>query len=240
MTGGYAGYRYTLTEGDFHHLKNARLTHLHLPPLKIVTIHECDSSEASATTMPHPTAPPKTSLAIFQVSMEGLAATPGLGGRDPHTRLAGGTFPTLWAALYLRTGREAGCGTQRVAGPSTPPHLPVLFDLSLLPPPPGSVPQPPGKALTGRSVGPSSALPGDPYNPATGPADFEISSSSSSDSGEGTSVRAPMCPFSLPVPLQDRSACGLPLPQLSLPQPGPLTATAHKWAPVSWGSCPWA
>ncbi|KAJ8387783.1 hypothetical protein AAFF_G00150840 [Aldrovandia affinis] len=25
------GRRYTLTEGDFHHLKNARLTHLHLP-----------------------------------------------------------------------------------------------------------------------------------------------------------------------------------------------------------------
>ncbi|XP_028015288.1 voltage-dependent calcium channel beta subunit-associated regulatory protein [Eptesicus fuscus] len=109
------GRRYTLTEGDFHHLKNARLTHLHLPPLKIVTIHECDSSEASAAAMPHPSVPPKASLAIFQ---------------------------------------------------------------------------PPGKALTGRSVGPSSALPGDPYNPSTGPADFEISSSSSSDSGEGTSLDA--------------------------------------------------
>ncbi|KAM5309355.1 voltage-dependent calcium channel beta subunit-associated regulatory protein isoform 1-T2 [Glossophaga mutica] len=107
------GRRYTLTEGDFHHLKNARLTHLHLPPLKIVTIHECDSSEASATAMPHPTAPSKASLAIFQ---------------------------------------------------------------------------PPGKALTGRSVGPSSALPGDPYNSATGPADFEISPSASSDSGEDTSL----------------------------------------------------
>ncbi|KAM8765504.1 voltage-dependent calcium channel beta subunit-associated regulatory protein isoform 3-T3 [Rhynchonycteris naso] len=109
------GRRYTLTEGDFHHLKNARLTHLHLPPLKIVTIHECDSSEASAATMPHPSTPPKTSLAIFQ---------------------------------------------------------------------------PPGKALTGRSVGPSSALPGDPYNPATGLADFEISPSASSDSGEGISLDA--------------------------------------------------
>ncbi|KAF6092719.1 CACN subunit beta associated regulatory protein [Phyllostomus discolor] len=107
------GRRYTLTEGDFHHLKNARLTHLHLPPLKIVTIHECDSSEASAAAMPHPTAPPKASLAIFQ---------------------------------------------------------------------------PPGKALTGRSVGPSSALPGDPYNSAMGPADFEISPSASSDSGEGASL----------------------------------------------------
>ncbi|XP_029073067.1 voltage-dependent calcium channel beta subunit-associated regulatory protein [Monodon monoceros] len=109
------GRRYTLTEGDFHHLKNARLTHLHLPPLKIVTIHECDSGEASAAATPHPTAAPKASLAIFQ---------------------------------------------------------------------------PPGKALTGRSVGPSSALPGDPYNSAVGPADFEISPSASSDSGEGTSLDA--------------------------------------------------
>uniref|UniRef100_A0A3B3U788 Protein Dos-like n=1 Tax=Poecilia latipinna TaxID=48699 RepID=A0A3B3U788_9TELE len=43
--------RYTLTEGDFHHLKKARLTHLHLPPapcdLKILTIMECDSTESS-------------------------------------------------------------------------------------------------------------------------------------------------------------------------------------------------
>ncbi|XP_053076222.1 voltage-dependent calcium channel beta subunit-associated regulatory protein isoform X7 [Acinonyx jubatus] len=104
------GRRYTLTEGDFHHLKNARLTHLHLPPLKIITIHECDLGEASATTPPHAAAAPKASLAIFQ---------------------------------------------------------------------------PPGKALTGRSVGPSSALPGDPYNSAAGPADFEISPLASSDSGEG-------------------------------------------------------
>nr|XP_040146700.1 voltage-dependent calcium channel beta subunit-associated regulatory protein isoform X3 [Ictidomys tridecemlineatus]XP_040146701.1 voltage-dependent calcium channel beta subunit-associated regulatory protein isoform X3 [Ictidomys tridecemlineatus] len=108
------GRRYTLTEGDFHHLKNARLTHLHLPPLKIVTIHECDSGEASVATTPHPATTPKDSLAIFQ---------------------------------------------------------------------------PPGKALTGRSVGPSSALPGDPYNSAAGTADFaEISPSASSGSGEGTSL----------------------------------------------------
>uniref|UniRef100_A0A2K6FDX5 CACN subunit beta associated regulatory protein n=1 Tax=Propithecus coquereli TaxID=379532 RepID=A0A2K6FDX5_PROCO len=113
---GRAPRRYTLTEGDFHHLKNARLTHLHLPPLKIVTIHECDSGEASSTATPHPPDTPKASLAIFQ---------------------------------------------------------------------------PPGKALTGRSVGPSSALPGDPYNSAAGAADFaEISPSASSDSGEGTSLDA--------------------------------------------------
>ncbi|XP_047704272.1 voltage-dependent calcium channel beta subunit-associated regulatory protein [Prionailurus viverrinus] len=109
------GRRYTLTEGDFHHLKNARLTHLHLPPLKIITIHECDLGEASATTPPHAAAAPKASLAIFQ---------------------------------------------------------------------------PPGKALTGRSVGPSSALPGDPYNSAAGPADFEISPLASSDSGKALQADA--------------------------------------------------
>ncbi|XP_054459262.1 voltage-dependent calcium channel beta subunit-associated regulatory protein [Anoplopoma fimbria] len=60
------GRRYTLTEGDFHHLKNARLTHLHIPPpgLKIVTIHECDSVENSITMTTRPVA--KSSLSIFQ------------------------------------------------------------------------------------------------------------------------------------------------------------------------------
>ncbi|MEQ2165577.1 hypothetical protein GOODEAATRI_018408, partial [Goodea atripinnis] len=40
------GRRYTLTEGDFHHLKNARLTNLNIPPpaLKIVTIHDVNPS----------------------------------------------------------------------------------------------------------------------------------------------------------------------------------------------------
>lgn len=48
-------------------------------------------------------------------------------------------------------------------------------------------------------MGPSSALPGDPYNSAVGPADFEISPLASSDSGEGTWVRAPERPLpSLP------------------------------------------
>uniref|UniRef100_A0A8C6V4U6 Protein Dos n=1 Tax=Naja naja TaxID=35670 RepID=A0A8C6V4U6_NAJNA len=62
------GRRYTLTEGDFHHLKNARLSHLPLPPsaaLKIVTIHECEANENSV--MMTPRLPPvKPSLAIFQ------------------------------------------------------------------------------------------------------------------------------------------------------------------------------
>ncbi|KAK2907708.1 hypothetical protein Q8A73_008781 [Channa argus] len=60
------GRRYTLTEGDFHHLKNARLTHLHIPPpaLKIVTIHECDSAENTITMTTRPVA--KSALSIFQ------------------------------------------------------------------------------------------------------------------------------------------------------------------------------
>ncbi|XP_019752823.1 voltage-dependent calcium channel beta subunit-associated regulatory protein isoform X2 [Hippocampus comes] len=60
------GRRYTLTEGDFHHLKNARLTHLHIPPptLKIVTIHECDSAENTIAMTTHPVA--KSALSIFQ------------------------------------------------------------------------------------------------------------------------------------------------------------------------------
>lgn len=82
--------RYTLTEGDFHHLKNARLSHLPLPPsatLKIVTIHECESNENSIALTPrHP--PSKPSLAIFQVSLH----PPWVLGskRDPGLRVGAG------------------------------------------------------------------------------------------------------------------------------------------------------
>ncbi|XP_029111006.1 voltage-dependent calcium channel beta subunit-associated regulatory protein isoform X2 [Scleropages formosus] len=69
------GRRYTLTEGDFHHLKNARLTHLHLPPsaLKIVTIHECESSENNIAMATCPTS--KSSLSIFQTPVCALPQT---------------------------------------------------------------------------------------------------------------------------------------------------------------------
>ncbi|XP_063002986.1 voltage-dependent calcium channel beta subunit-associated regulatory protein [Elgaria multicarinata webbii] len=73
------GRRYTLTEGDFHHLKNARLSHLPLPPsaaLKIITIHECESNENSIAMTPR-RPPAKPSLAIFQPS----------GGTLPQTAL---------------------------------------------------------------------------------------------------------------------------------------------------------
>ncbi|XP_041085035.1 voltage-dependent calcium channel beta subunit-associated regulatory protein [Polyodon spathula] len=70
------GRRYTLTEGDFHHLKNARLINLSIPPpaLKIVTIHECESSENnSIATAARPAS--KSSLSIFQPPMCALPQT---------------------------------------------------------------------------------------------------------------------------------------------------------------------
>ncbi|KAF3699257.1 Voltage-dependent calcium channel beta subunit-associated regulatory protein [Channa argus] len=86
------GRRYTLTEGDFHHLKKARLTHLHLPPapcdLKILTIMECDSTESSTVNISD-TAAPKLPLTIYQPSERrmsdwlGQGLSGGLPG-DPH------------------------------------------------------------------------------------------------------------------------------------------------------------
>ncbi|KAG7273178.1 hypothetical protein CRUP_019305, partial [Coryphaenoides rupestris] len=74
------GRRYTLTEGDFHHLKKARLTQLRLAPahtgMKILTITECDSTESSVVNineMPAAILP----LTIYQSLSGGL---PG----DPH------------------------------------------------------------------------------------------------------------------------------------------------------------
>ncbi|XP_056276183.1 voltage-dependent calcium channel beta subunit-associated regulatory protein isoform X2 [Pseudoliparis swirei] len=86
------GRRYTLTEGDFHHLKKARLTHLHLPPapcdLKILTIMECDSTESSSVNI-NETAAPKLPLTIYKPTERrvpdwmGLSLSGGLPG-DPH------------------------------------------------------------------------------------------------------------------------------------------------------------
>uniref|UniRef100_A0A3Q2ZVJ3 Voltage-dependent calcium channel beta subunit-associated regulatory protein-like n=2 Tax=Kryptolebias marmoratus TaxID=37003 RepID=A0A3Q2ZVJ3_KRYMA len=86
------GRRYTLTEGDFHHLKKARLTHLHLPPapcdLKILTIMECDSTESSSMNITE-TAAPRLPLSIYQPAERripdwvGQSLSGGLPG-DPH------------------------------------------------------------------------------------------------------------------------------------------------------------
>uniref|UniRef100_A0A665X3M9 CACN subunit beta associated regulatory protein n=1 Tax=Echeneis naucrates TaxID=173247 RepID=A0A665X3M9_ECHNA len=85
-------FRYTLTEGDFHHLKKARLTHLHLPPapcdLKILTIMECDSAESSTVNI-NETAAPKLPLSIYQVKCT-TSLSGGLPG-DPHHSWQGKT-----------------------------------------------------------------------------------------------------------------------------------------------------
>ncbi|KAJ8357735.1 hypothetical protein SKAU_G00205290 [Synaphobranchus kaupii] len=75
------GRRYTLTEGDFHHLKNARLTHLHLPAptVSILTIQEYNAAADSS---------PKTSLSIFQPSVCPLPQTT-LARLSPSSALPG-------------------------------------------------------------------------------------------------------------------------------------------------------
>ncbi|XP_067872356.1 voltage-dependent calcium channel beta subunit-associated regulatory protein [Heterodontus francisci] len=90
------GRRYTLTEGDFHHLKNARLTHLHISPpsLKIVTIHECESSENNSLAMPaHAPSSSKTNLSIFQSIINPLPQTALTSHSvNPSSALPGDTF----------------------------------------------------------------------------------------------------------------------------------------------------
>lgn len=99
--------RYTLTEGDFHHLKNARLTHLHIPPpaLNIVTIHECEGAENSIPMTTRPVA--KSSLSIFQVTALCARRRPRrvcvvslhrgqLGRRSPRGVVAGASERAAW------------------------------------------------------------------------------------------------------------------------------------------------
>ncbi|XP_042184922.1 uncharacterized protein LOC121847499 isoform X2 [Oncorhynchus tshawytscha] len=66
------GRRYTLTEGDFHHLKKARLTHLPLAPppstLKILTIMECESTESSSLNVNEPPTPKPPLYPLYQSS----------------------------------------------------------------------------------------------------------------------------------------------------------------------------
>ncbi|XP_025894548.1 voltage-dependent calcium channel beta subunit-associated regulatory protein [Nothoprocta perdicaria] len=132
------GRRYTLTEGDFHHLKNARLTHLHLPPtLKIVTIHECEASDNSLAMTPR-LPPAKPGLAIFQPPAGALPPPPlPSAAAGPSSALPGDTFnstadaegsaaaaaaagegPSFAAAP--RSGKAAGAGGGG-AGPATAP-----------------------------------------------------------------------------------------------------------------------
>uniref|UniRef100_A0A8B9CL91 Uncharacterized protein n=1 Tax=Anser brachyrhynchus TaxID=132585 RepID=A0A8B9CL91_9AVES len=116
------GRRYTLTEGDFHHLKNARLTHLHLPPpaLKIVTIHECESSENSLAMTPR-LPPPKPGLAIFQPPA-GALPQPALPSHAvcPSSALPGDTYnstvDTSFAEASPSASSDSGEGPSVSAG----------------------------------------------------------------------------------------------------------------------------
>ncbi|XP_037680146.1 voltage-dependent calcium channel beta subunit-associated regulatory protein isoform X3 [Choloepus didactylus] len=104
------GRRYTLTEGDFHHLKNARLTHLHLPPLKIVTIHECDPGEGSAA------ATSKASLAIFQAPQSGTTSSGS--GRPARARSRKAMLPR--GTLSSTSAAPARPGPSHRPAPSWP------------------------------------------------------------------------------------------------------------------------
>eukprot|EP00062_Callorhinchus_milii_P013730 gi/632962112/ref/XP_007897130.1/ PREDICTED: protein Dos isoform X1 [Callorhinchus milii] len=107
------GRRYTLTEGDFHHLKNARLTHLHVPTpaLKIITIHECESGSAMVP------GASKSHLSIFQPSIAPLpqtALTSHVG--SPGSPLPGDTFnsPADTAFIDVKTSAATDPGDSDV------------------------------------------------------------------------------------------------------------------------------
>uniref|UniRef100_A0A674DY97 CACN subunit beta associated regulatory protein n=1 Tax=Salmo trutta TaxID=8032 RepID=A0A674DY97_SALTR len=105
---------YTLTEGDFHHLKNARLTHLHIPPLalKIVTIHECESSENSIAMTTRPAA--KSSLSIFQVTATALTSL----SVSPSSALPGDTLNSVVDSSFSQSSLGASVTSVTGASPS--------------------------------------------------------------------------------------------------------------------------
>ncbi|XP_028906955.1 voltage-dependent calcium channel beta subunit-associated regulatory protein [Ornithorhynchus anatinus] len=117
------GRRYTLTEGDFHHLKNARLTHLHLPPLKIVTIHECDPGENILAMKPQRIPPaPKPHLSIFQPQPSALPLEAPTGHAVcPSSALPGDTYNSTVDTGFVETASpsvsmESGEGPSGDAG----------------------------------------------------------------------------------------------------------------------------
>ncbi|CAL8345551.1 unnamed protein product [Merluccius merluccius] len=142
------GRRYTLTEGDFHHLKKARLTHLHLAPvhtaMKILTITECDSTESSVVNVNEMPAA-RLPLAIYQppergeaLGWVGQALSGGLPG-DPHHSvilehsnrqiascsktpahaLSEGQSRPLWKALHVnKEDHERGTREEREVSPA--------------------------------------------------------------------------------------------------------------------------
>ncbi|KAL7842320.1 hypothetical protein SRHO_G00240090 [Serrasalmus rhombeus] len=101
------GRRYTLTEGDFHHLKKARLTHLHIAPpaMNILTIMECDSPENSITLREQ--TQHKPSLSIFQPGESGLPDSPvSWSSQSPSCALPGDTFNSILDSSFTPSGAE--------------------------------------------------------------------------------------------------------------------------------------
>uniref|UniRef100_A0A3Q2E5J5 CACN subunit beta associated regulatory protein b n=1 Tax=Cyprinodon variegatus TaxID=28743 RepID=A0A3Q2E5J5_CYPVA len=129
------GRRYTLTEGDFHHLKNARLTNLNIPPpaLKIVTIHECDSAENTITAVARPVA--KSALSIFQPMLCPLPQTPLISlGVNPSCALPGDTLNSVVDTSFCENSAVPAMGNSGMgpAGSIAGSPRPVLQFLTKL------------------------------------------------------------------------------------------------------------
>nr|XP_033812984.1 voltage-dependent calcium channel beta subunit-associated regulatory protein isoform X1 [Geotrypetes seraphini]XP_033812986.1 voltage-dependent calcium channel beta subunit-associated regulatory protein isoform X1 [Geotrypetes seraphini] len=142
------GRRYTLTEGDFHHLKNARLTHLHIPSpaLKIVTIHECESSENNIAMTTCMSSTSRSTLSIFQSFLSNerdsthvhlrhslMSSLPqtALGNHpaSPSSALPGDTYNSTVEttesgeeAMFCVAGRRLSSSSGTTAGVSSPPQ----------------------------------------------------------------------------------------------------------------------
>ncbi|KAM4808915.1 voltage-dependent calcium channel beta subunit-associated regulatory protein [Rhinophrynus dorsalis] len=132
------GRRYTLTEGDFHYLKNARLT---LPPLPslpptalhILTIHESEGGESSSsggTSETRPTSPNKSNISIYQ---------PPCSSPAPITRLSPSLSSALPGDVYNSVADTSFIETP-TRSPSTPRQSPtsISFDFSTHPPQAGT------------------------------------------------------------------------------------------------------
>ncbi|MEE6487571.1 hypothetical protein FKM82_014941 [Ascaphus truei] len=103
--------RYTLTEGDFHYLKNARLTLTPLPSLPpsalhILTIHESEGGESSSSggaSETRPPSPSKSNISIYQ---------PPYSSQAPLTRLSLSLGSALPGDMYSSVADTSFMETQ--------------------------------------------------------------------------------------------------------------------------------
>ncbi|KAG8454614.1 hypothetical protein GDO86_001005 [Hymenochirus boettgeri] len=112
------GRRYTLTEGDFHYLKNARLTFPPLPSLPptalhILTIHESEGGESSSSggaSETRPTSPTKSNISIYQ---------PPRSSPIPLTRLSLSMSSALPGDMYNSVTDTSFIGTPTHSSPTS-------------------------------------------------------------------------------------------------------------------------